>query len=109
SRLNPAWQLHDFSEYMRAEGAITVFEILDQGAEGAIPTLANLMNDARATNCARRARSVILTLSYQVLAADLVLTTNGDATVRLESIRKLERFKASPRQAVPRLIQCLHD
>jgi hypothetical protein len=70
----------------RAEGATAALQTLGPKAEGAIPELATLANNPKATNSARRATAVLSRLQGKLLSADIALMTNSSANVRLRSI-----------------------
>jgi HEAT repeat protein len=108
-RVKPAWQLHDYADHNRADGAASAFVFLGEKAATAVPTLAALMKDRRAPQAADRASRAIRHLSFSVLAADLVLMTNSDPRIRLDSVQRVGSLEGDFHPAVHTLVQCLHD
>ena len=95
---------------VRAVGAMKALEALGPTAEGAIPGLALLMNDARAPTTARRATVALSRLQPVLPSAAIALMTNDSSAVRRQSFSMATLWgKASTTSAVPGLVRGLQD
>jgi len=92
----------------RATGAARALQALQSKAEGAIPGLALLMDDANHPIRAQRVTAVLHDLGRDLLSADLALMTNKSAIVRSETIDLLSLGQKNV-PALPILFQGLHD
>ena len=96
-------------EQIRADGAVTALIGLGSAAEGAVPSLARMMNDANSPARASRATAVLSVLQSTVFTAAMALMTNSSHSVRLNAINALARSGSPLGPAVPLLLQCLDD
>ncbi len=95
----------------RAARAQLAFEILGPRAEAAIPELAQLTDDSRASIPARRAILALSCLGQAAVPPLVSLITNETRhlELRLRALESIAWMGTNARPAVPALIQCLKD
>ncbi len=93
---------------MRAQGAIYCFALLGSVADAAVPELARMMNDPKATNVARHATKA-LTEMRKSIPALAALLTNGSAQVRLDTLGQIQFLGTNAGPLLPAWFACLND
>jgi HEAT repeat protein len=95
----------------RSNNAVTSLIALGTNAEGAVPSLTRLMNEAKTPTGSRRARNVLSSLTSYSLSANLVIFANEPASNRLYRVQQIGKFASSPgfRSALPLLLHLLQD
>lgn len=108
--LKSSWRLSDEQHIRRANGAAYGLKALGVEAEGTIPDLTLILNDARASASAQRAANVLGGLGTKGLQPILVVLTNRQANLELRYFLAGEiEMVQTNRAAIPALQALLSD